>query len=144
MHSFMCYNINIKYRVNSPLNEINKELRMKQWCLYFYSSFSLFSRDKIMQSKLKQIWSYYHLSSEDQNKKNAQLDWHETDNTDHTGCVQQTQVIRWRGGEVGNLVFYTQSTITVIYIYIRVRKRGGESCAEVQTSAIGNWQSCYC
>ena len=33
MHSFMCYNI--KYRVNSPLNEVNKELKMKQWCLYF-------------------------------------------------------------------------------------------------------------
>ena len=27
-----------------PLNESNEELRMKQWCLYFHSSFPFFSR----------------------------------------------------------------------------------------------------
>ena len=41
-----------------------------------------FSFFQIMQSKQRDIWSYYHLSSEDQNKKNVQLDWQETDNAD--------------------------------------------------------------
>ena len=40
---------------------------------------------KIMQSKLRGIRRYYHLSSDDQNKKNVSLDWQETDNVD-TGC----------------------------------------------------------
>ena len=47
-----------------------------------YISQFLFRFFKIMQSKQRQIWSYYHLSSEDQNKKNAQLDWQQTDNAD--------------------------------------------------------------
>ena len=47
-----------------------------------YISQFLFRFFKIMQSKQRQIWSYYHLSSEDQNKKNAQLDWQESDNAD--------------------------------------------------------------
>ena len=32
---------------------------------------SFFSFSKIMQSKAEIIWSYYHLSSEDRNKKNV-------------------------------------------------------------------------
>ena len=48
--------------------------------LLVYSSFSIFF--KIMQSKQRQIWSYPHLSSEDQNEKNTQLNWQETDNAD--------------------------------------------------------------
>ncbi len=98
-------------RANSPLNESNEELRMKQWCLYLHSSFPFF-QDYAIRAEI--IWSYYHLSSEDQNKKNVQLDWQETDNVD-TGCGWSTWVTRWRGGESG---------------------------AQGQTSAIGNWQSC--
>ena len=37
------------FRANSPLNESDEELRMKQWCLCFYSSFPFLF--KIMQSK---------------------------------------------------------------------------------------------
>ena len=41
---------------------------------------------KITQSKLRGIRRYYHLSSEDQNKKkNFSLDWQETDNVDTGG-----------------------------------------------------------
>ena len=50
---------------NSPLNKSSEELRMKQWCWYFHSSFQLF---KIMQSKQRWHWSSYHLSLEDQNR----------------------------------------------------------------------------
>ena len=53
-----------------------------QFFSYFFKLFFL----KIMQSgKEEIIWSYYHLSSEDQNKKNVQLDWQEADNA-NTGC----------------------------------------------------------
>ena len=68
---------------NSPQNESNEELRMKQWCLDLHSSFPLFSflsQDYAINAEI--IWTYYHLSSEDQNKKNVQLDWQETDNAD--------------------------------------------------------------
>jgi len=50
--------------------------------------------------KIEIIWSFYHLFSEDQNKKNVQLDWQETDNVD-TGRGWLTWVTRWRGGESG-------------------------------------------
>ena len=46
----------------------------------FHSSRFVFL--KIMQSKQTQIWNYYRLSSEDQNKKTSYLDWQETDNID--------------------------------------------------------------
>ena len=49
---------------------------------FFSSSFSLFSSSQNYAVKAEIIWSYYHLSSEDQNKKNVQLDWQETDNVD--------------------------------------------------------------
>ena len=55
------------YGANSPLNESNEELRMKQYVVFVFHS-SCFDFFKIMQSKQRQIWSYYHLSSEDQNK----------------------------------------------------------------------------
>ena len=61
---------------NSPLNE---ELRLKQQYLYLHSSFRFF-QDYAINAEI--IWSYYHLSSEDQNKKNVQLDWQVTDNVD--------------------------------------------------------------
>ena len=54
-----------------------------KWCLYFHS----------FPKKIKQ--RSWNLSSEDQNKKNAELDWQETANVD-TGCGWVT---RWRGGE---------------------------------------------
>ena len=44
----------------------------------FFSNF--FSQDYAIKAEI--IWSYYHLFSEDQNKKNVQLDWQETDNVD--------------------------------------------------------------
>ncbi len=54
--------------IRSPLNKSNEELKMKQWCLYLHSSFSFF-QDYAIKAEI--IWSYYHLSSEDQNKKNV-------------------------------------------------------------------------
>ena len=63
---------------NSPLNESNEELRMKHSGVYIF--IVLYSFFKVMQSKQRWIWSY--LSSEDQNKKNAWLNWQETDKTD--------------------------------------------------------------
>ena len=65
--------------IRSPLNESNEELRLKQGCLYLHSSFPFF-RDYTIKAEI--IWSYYYLSSEDQNKKNVQFDWQETDNVD--------------------------------------------------------------
>ena len=48
-------------------NGTNEELRMKQWCLYLHSSFpGFFSQDYAIKAEV--IWSYYHLSSEDQIK----------------------------------------------------------------------------
>ena len=70
---FMCY---YKDQITHTKNE---ELRMKQWCLYLHSSFPFF-QDYAIKAEI--IYSYYHLSSEDQNKKNVQLDWQETDNVD--------------------------------------------------------------
>ena len=43
--------------IRSPLNESKEELRMKQWCLYLYSSFPFFQDCAI---KAEIIWSYYH------------------------------------------------------------------------------------
>ena len=68
-------------QVAHSVNGTNEEMRMKQWCLYLHSSFSVFfSQDYAIKAEV--IWSYYHLSSEDQNKNNVQLDWQETDNAD--------------------------------------------------------------
>ena len=61
----MCY---YKEQSHSPLNESNKELRMKQCCLYLHILFHFFVDYAI---KVEIIWSYYHLPSEDQNKKNV-------------------------------------------------------------------------
>ena len=90
-----------------------KQRRTENETVVFISSqfFSIF-QDYAINAEI--IWSYYRLCSEDQNKKNVQLDWQETDNVD-TGCGWSTWVTRWRGGESG---------------------------AQGQTSAIGNWQSC--
>ena len=60
---FVCYYM----EQIAHLNESNEELRMKQWCLYLHSSFPFFQD---YATKAEIIWSYYHLSSEDQNKKN--------------------------------------------------------------------------
>ena len=66
-------------QVAHSVNGTNEELRMKQWCLYLHSSFPFFQDYAI---KAEVIWSYYHLSSEDQIKNKVQLDWQETDNAD--------------------------------------------------------------
>ena len=50
------------------LNKSNEELRMKQWCLYLHGSFPFFQDYAV---KAEVIWSAYHLSLEDQNKKNV-------------------------------------------------------------------------
>ena len=43
------------------MNESNEELNMKQWCFFsFFQDYAI---------KAEIIWSYYHLFSEDQNKK---------------------------------------------------------------------------
>ena len=67
-------------------NESNEELKMKQ-CLYLHTSFPffvcLFCQDYATKAEIH--LSYYHLSSEDQNKKNVSLDWQKTDSVD-TGC----------------------------------------------------------
>ena len=34
--------LSLLHATNSPLNESNEKLRMKQWCLYFHSSFPIF------------------------------------------------------------------------------------------------------
>ena len=41
--------LSLLHETNSPLNESNEKLRMKQWCLYFHSSFP--KKIEIMQSK---------------------------------------------------------------------------------------------
>ena len=53
---------------NSPLNQSNKELRMKQWGIYFHSSFPFFQDYAI---KAETDLELHHSSSEDQNKKNV-------------------------------------------------------------------------
>ena len=46
---------------NSPLNESNKELRMKLWCFFsFFPDYAI---------KAELIWCYYHLSSEDKKEE---------------------------------------------------------------------------
>ena len=62
-----------------------KQRRTENETVVFTSSqfFSIF-QDYAIKAEI--IWSYYHLSSEDQNKKNVQLDWEETDNVE-TGRV---------------------------------------------------------
>ena len=58
-----------------------KQRRTENETVVFISSqfFSFFQDYAI---KVEIIWNYYHLSSEDQNKKNVQLNWQETDNVD--------------------------------------------------------------
>ena len=56
MHSF------IERKQRRAENETVRVIYISQFLFHFF---------KIMQSKQRQIWSYYHLSSEDQNKKNA-------------------------------------------------------------------------
>ena len=60
------------------MNESNEELRMDSGVLDFHSC--LCFQDYAIKAEI--IGSYYHLSSEDQNKKNVELDWQETDNVD--------------------------------------------------------------
>ena len=59
-----------------------KQRRTENETVVFISSqfFSNFFEDYAIKAEI--IWSYYHLSLEDQNKKNVQLDWQETDNVD--------------------------------------------------------------
>ena len=58
-----------------------KQRRTENETMVFISSqFFSFFQDQAIKAEI--IWSYYHLSSEDQNKKNVQLDWQETDNVD--------------------------------------------------------------
>ena len=59
-----------------------KQRRTENETVVFISSqfFSNLFQDYAIKAEI--IWSYYDLSSEDQNKKNVQLDWQETDNTD--------------------------------------------------------------
>ena len=47
---------------NSPLNESDEELRMKEYVVFIFHG-SCFVSFKIMQSKQRQFWSYYHLGS---------------------------------------------------------------------------------
>ena len=58
-----------------------KQRRTENETVVFISSqfFSIFfSQDYAIKAEI--VWSYYHLSLEDQNKKNVHLDWQETDN----------------------------------------------------------------
>ena len=48
--------------------------------VYIFIVLFHFFEDYAIKSEI--IWSYYHLSSEDQNKKNVQLNWQETDSVD--------------------------------------------------------------
>ena len=73
------------------MKESNEELRREHLCFFCVLS----KKIKIMQSKQRQILSYYYSSLVDQNKKNAKLEWQETDNAD-TGRGWQTWVTRWR------------------------------------------------
>ena len=101
-------------RRKQPVERKQRRTENESETVAFISSqfFSIFLR---LCNQNRDNWSYYHLSSEDQNKKNVQLDYQETDNVD-TGRGWLTWVTRWRSGE---------------------------SCARGQTFAIGSWQGCY-
>ena len=69
----------VLYGANGPLNESNKELRMKQWCLYLHSSFPFF-QDYAIKAEI--IGSYTIYLRRTKIKWNVQLAWQETDNVD--------------------------------------------------------------
>ena len=67
--------IHIQSGANSPLNESNEELRIKQWCLCLHGAFPFF-QDYAIKAEI--ICSYYHLSLEDKKTKNKKTTFSST------------------------------------------------------------------
>ena len=76
------------YGANSPLKKSNKELRMKQWYLYFRRFFSsIFSpQDYAIKADISlALLSFIFGGPRKGFKKEVSADWQETDNVEHTG-----------------------------------------------------------